>query len=399
MSAKSLVTLAQREAIKNISQIDNLGYAPYSLVRPILFKVSRAEQLLRIEENSPHLAEDTSEVWKYMIKRDFARASEKKGYVPKNPLSWGKVYLKYQRERDEENAAAEALLRNEMNALRQERASKETRVLRPGEVPYEFRKATAVGAFGRFGGGGPVGAPRAQSNLTWGGGARTKNVMKKVKREVAELSRRNTISGQLAARRGQIIQAPKTMLNDRRIAGNPDLPADKSVVAPRPPGSILAKGRSEMESRLLRAKQQQAAAEKGRSGSGSGISSRPSKPAPPPKRPQVELADDDLEMDDDALFGITESAKKPAASASSRKAAEPPARAGGLSPGYLDDESYEGDEDLFGEKAESAISRKPAGRAPPPQPSRVAAGSPPAASRKRPGGGDIFMRSAKKQAR
>ncbi|KAL8288950.1 hypothetical protein RB597_000843 [Gaeumannomyces tritici] len=391
MPAKSLVALAQREAIKNIGQIDNLGYAPYSLVRPILLKVPRAEQLLRIEENSPHLTEDTAEVWKYMIKRDFARASEKKGYVPKNPLSWGKVYIKYQREREEENAAAEALLRNEMNALRQERASKETRVLRPGEVPYEFRKATAVGAFTRFGGA-PSGAPRSQSNLTWGGGARTKNVMKKVKREVAELSRRNVISGQLAARRGQISQAPKTMLNDHRISKNPDLPADKSIVAPRPPGSILAKGRTDMESRLLRAKQQAA-----RSGSGAGASdpsssSRLSKP-PPPKRPQVELADDDLEIDDDALFGITEPAAKPSKSASapSRKP-QPPAR-GGLSPGFLDDESYENDEDLFGEKAESALSKRPASRAPPP---RVAAGSPPTASRKRPSGGDIFMRSAKK---
>ncbi|KAL8376527.1 hypothetical protein RB595_007565 [Gaeumannomyces hyphopodioides] len=394
MPAKSLVALAQREAIKNIGHIDNLGYAPYSLVRPILFKVPRAEQLLRIEENSPHLAEDTAEVWKYMIKRDFSRASEKKGYVPKNPLSWGKVYLKYQRERDEENAAAEALLRNEMNALRQERASKETRVLRPGEVPYEFRKATAVGAFGRFGAAGPA---RTQSNLTWGGGARTKNVMKKVKREVAELNRRNVISGQLAARRGQISQAPKTMLNDQRISRNPDLPADKSVIAPRPPGSILAKGRSDMESRLLRAKQQ--AADKGRSGGSgarTGDSSRPSKP-PPPKRPQVELADDDLEMDDDALFGITEpAAAKPSKAASvPSKKPQPPVRRG-ISPGFLDDESYEDDEDLFGEKAESAVSKRPASRAPPP---RAAAGSPPAASRKRPGGGDIFMRSGKKQAR
>lgn len=57
--------------------INDVGDAPYNLIRPILRKV-QAEQLLQIERNSPHIEQKSQEVWEYFIRRDFQEKGFKK---------------------------------------------------------------------------------------------------------------------------------------------------------------------------------------------------------------------------------------------------------------------------------------------------------------------------------
>ncbi|TLD25604.1 hypothetical protein PspLS_05506 [Pyricularia sp. CBS 133598] len=314
MAPKSLVELAVKAAVRNISLITSVGYAPYELVRPILLKVESAEQLLQIEENCPHIAEESAELWKRLIHKDFARDSEKKRYVPKNPLSWGKVYLKYRRERDEAVAAAEARLNEQFDKLKQERQKNEAQLVKPSQIPFNLRRTTTIGGNSRFG---PPGVPRASSNLSWGGGTRT-NVneagghMRKVKRQAAEAAKRRAISGQVGALRGQVMRAPKALLDAKRIAQNPGTKAhdparEESVLPPS--------RRGDMEARLLKLKQ----------------SSKDRGPA-------VEVSDDELEASD-------EESSRPS---KYRRVAEAPEK---LTASFLDDDDEDGEGgDLFGDE-------------------------------------------------
>lgn len=254
MAPKSLVELAVKAAVRNISLITSVGYAPYELVRPILLKIENAEQLLQIEENCAHIAEESAELWKRLIAKDFARESEKKRYVPKNPLSWGKVYLKYRREHDEAVAAAEARLNEQFDKLKQERQKNEAQLVKPSQIPFNLRRTTTIGGSSRFG---PPGAGRAAANLSWGGGTRTNTNeagghMKKVKRQAAEAAKRRAISGQVVAARGQVMRAPKALLDAKRIALNPGAKARQTTAEE----SVLPPSRrGDMEARLLKIKQ------------------------------------------------------------------------------------------------------------------------------------------------
>ncbi|KAI5286176.1 hypothetical protein KEM54_006992 [Ascosphaera aggregata] len=80
MPAPSLLKLATAVCARNVKKIDDVGDAPYFLVRPILMRVENPEHLHQIELKSPHLVEDTSELWLEFIKRDIPRSFQS-GYV------------------------------------------------------------------------------------------------------------------------------------------------------------------------------------------------------------------------------------------------------------------------------------------------------------------------------
>ena len=73
--------------------IEDVGEAPYHVVRPVLLKVGNAKQLRLIEEKSPQICGADEEVWRSLIKRDVPReVQEQHNIEPKNPDNWWKVY-------------------------------------------------------------------------------------------------------------------------------------------------------------------------------------------------------------------------------------------------------------------------------------------------------------------
>ncbi|KAG6837269.1 hypothetical protein H0H93_012274 [Arthromyces matolae] len=73
----TLVQLCQRVCVSNLDSISGLGEGlRYELVHPILERCN-AQQLLRLEENSPHLENDTNDIWKELCYSAYPLAVER----------------------------------------------------------------------------------------------------------------------------------------------------------------------------------------------------------------------------------------------------------------------------------------------------------------------------------
>jgi elongin-A len=203
--------------------IHDLGDLPIHLAKPILRRIDRPDQLHEIELNSLQYAEDTPELWQRLIARDFPQW-EKKNYVPKNPLSWWRVYARYKRENDEELAAAQDKLKSAFSALKAHKDSRTTVSIATKDLPRLPKDGRPVGV-----GRGPGrGLP---DHLTWGGGSRTKltdgqSFLKKARREARELVMRRQLStptGKLRVPDGQIKKAPQAMVHQYKVQKQQEL--------------------------------------------------------------------------------------------------------------------------------------------------------------------------------
>jgi len=223
MAPASLVDICIRKCIKHAAMIHDLGDLPSHLAKPILRKIDRADQLHEIELNSPQFAEQTPELWKRLIARDFPQW-EKKNYIPKNPHSWWRVYARYKKENDEELAAAQDKLKNAFSALKAHKDSRTTESIATRDLPRLPKDGRPVGGTRGPGRGLP-------DHLTWGGGSRTKltdgqSFLKKARREALELARRRqlaTPTGKLKVPEGQIKKAPEAMVQHYRLQKQQEL--------------------------------------------------------------------------------------------------------------------------------------------------------------------------------
>ncbi|KZT09724.1 uncharacterized protein LAESUDRAFT_646941 [Laetiporus sulphureus 93-53] len=90
----SLVQHCQRVAATYVDSICSFdGSIRYGLIKPILESCS-PETLLRLEDESPHLREDTEEIWKQLCHRSYPVAAEQYQSDPsEEPQSWRHVYF------------------------------------------------------------------------------------------------------------------------------------------------------------------------------------------------------------------------------------------------------------------------------------------------------------------
>ncbi|KAG8164961.1 hypothetical protein KVR01_005236 [Diaporthe batatas] len=251
MPVKSLVQLCQATVRKHIDQVDYVSTLPYWRVKdPILKHIKNASQLAVIEENSPQIVGEDSELWEAMCKRDFMVPMKRDPREPEDPRAWRQVYEYYAEEERKKEAVALEQLGASFAGLNKMKMANKTAIGDPRKLP----KAPTGGlAFGRSRGKGA--GPGA--TLTFGGGGRTSNAVKKAKREALEVAARKRLSVPKNVRQtgnlAKVTQAPESMRAEARIRAQP-----KFV----PPGSSNATkrqreeddDRSEMESRLLAAK-------------------------------------------------------------------------------------------------------------------------------------------------
>jgi elongin-A len=236
-----------------------VGSAPYKIIKPILAKVDNAYQLRRIEMNSPHLEEDTIELWKKLIARDFPVHSERLKFEPSNPRSWHKIYNKYRHIDAEEKRLAEERLSNAFKSIKQEKVDNSSQV-----VNYDSRKLPRLPRDVKPQAGirprGPRNGPDL-SELRFSGGSRTKtntpkSLLTRAKREAREISaklRLNTISTAGQVRQGRVLQAPQGMVQEK-------VNESRSSVAIRAPTSRPRMGAhsndvADREARLRKAKE------------------------------------------------------------------------------------------------------------------------------------------------
>ncbi|KAL7628759.1 hypothetical protein AAE478_000274 [Parahypoxylon ruwenzoriense] len=232
--------------------IEDVGGAPYSVLRPILLKIDSAAQLRELEEKSAHLREDDEECWQRLIKRDFRIESEKHQLQPQDSKSWCELYYKYDKLVTDMKREAEAKLHNSFNNIEKAKAKNVAQIVNFN--PKELRAPKDGKGFG-FGRGGK--RDENTGGLRFTGGSRTKtnnaqNIIKKARREAMEIGRRNklaTPTGALPVRPGQITRAPMGMVEEYRIKA---LPAVKKIHAPQPRREDqYAREQKEREEKLL----------------------------------------------------------------------------------------------------------------------------------------------------
>jgi elongin-A len=234
MSLKSLKELALMACVKNIRDIDNIGFLSYEVARELLIKIDNPAQLRQIELNSPHIEGQTAEIWLKFIERDFPLESKAKAYQPRDPKKWYKIWEKYKIEHDRALQESEDKLKFALAGLRQDKEKNTSKIVSNKALPRSAKMAIR-----RY-----TGPREGSSNaLTFGGGSRTKtvngaSVMRKVRREVKEIA---NIHGSLSrsirapyAGHG-VTRAPEAMINDRKRAAQPAFrPTPKEPVKASP---------------------------------------------------------------------------------------------------------------------------------------------------------------------
>lgn len=220
-----------------LPDITDFGELSYATIRDILMRIDSASQLRAIEEASPHLELDDGECWIRLINRHFPVLHTQHQFEPRNPASWHRVYAKYAKLNAEQKALAAEKLKNAFAGIRAKKDAN-TRGIQSfaqSNLPRPPRDTKPMVGVKRR----PVSHDSGELRFT--GGSRTKtntgkSVMRKVKREVAEIKARNklvTPGGKLVARQGQIKQAPQGMLHEQQVKNLPAFKIRPPVVKSR----------------------------------------------------------------------------------------------------------------------------------------------------------------------
>ncbi|WFD41564.1 hypothetical protein MPSI1_000195 [Malassezia psittaci] len=143
-----LTTLCRRVILRNLSAVHDLGDMPYRLARPLL-QQCRPDQLRQLESASPHLAEDTQELWRHACIRDFIELRKQyEGASHVEPQDWREVYNTKQQKVEEAKAAAKAKIKGRYAEHSAQKDAKKTIVsdvdLRRGSVRPKVAKTPAT---------------------------------------------------------------------------------------------------------------------------------------------------------------------------------------------------------------------------------------------------------------
>ncbi|PQE15517.1 hypothetical protein CJF32_00006910 [Rutstroemia sp. NJR-2017a WRK4] len=244
--APSLLSTATKACIRNVNKLEDIGDLEYWKIRHILKQIKSPEQLHTLEVNCPHIAGEDAELWQAFIARDFP-SSKTKNYVPKNPVKWYQVYMKYKKEHKIEIERDREILRNTMAGLKKHKESHLSKVVDIGalpKIPRDPRMRANDGGVPLKGKGFAKAAP---SSLMWGSGSRTKmtdgaSVLTKARREAKEITQRTKLSvptNMLSGRLGQVKKAPEGMRNAYRTAAQPAL---KILAKHRTTGGAISGG-------------------------------------------------------------------------------------------------------------------------------------------------------------
>jgi elongin-A len=205
--ADSLLAMSRRCATRNIETLYDVGPThPYSFWRPILLKIENPDQLKELETTCPQLHGETGEIWQRFIKRDIL-GWETKRREPADPKNWWKLYRKLKADAEREKQAQEDELRERMRKLNEDKQAN-TSIIVEARTGYTPRPQRRFGV--------PTGPrpPPAAKN------ART--ALDKLKRSMYDQNQARPKAAMmpnrlLEERRGRVVQAPKSMVEDNKV--------------------------------------------------------------------------------------------------------------------------------------------------------------------------------------
>ena len=134
MPASALFSLAQRACIRNVTSIHSIGDMPLPLADPILREIQQPKQLRKLEENSPQLVGETSELWLKFIKRDIPSQHNFDG-EPEDPDEWHRLYEGLLAEHLEQEEIAEQWLRQQMSGIAAKRENNVATEMSTADMP------------------------------------------------------------------------------------------------------------------------------------------------------------------------------------------------------------------------------------------------------------------------
>lgn len=161
----SLYSMCLRVIMSNISSVQDLGDMPYRNAAPIL-EECRIDQLILLEEASPHLLGHTDEIWKRNCLRDFFELRKKYSEpiagaaAPREPKSWRKLYFRTKGEIEQAKVEAAQRIKDK---YAQHRAEKDAKKLVVSDRPLMAKTARSIRRFGT--GPGAGGVTKGQSLL------------------------------------------------------------------------------------------------------------------------------------------------------------------------------------------------------------------------------------------
>ncbi|WFD35108.1 hypothetical protein MCUN1_001957 [Malassezia cuniculi] len=110
---------------RHLSALHDVGEMPFRLVRPFL-EQARVEQLLEIEESSPHLLADTQAIWRRNCLRDFSDLRKLDQEHPLECDDWRAQYLEKKQQANEARTQAMERIRGRYAEHRAEKDAKKT---------------------------------------------------------------------------------------------------------------------------------------------------------------------------------------------------------------------------------------------------------------------------------
>ncbi len=278
---RPLKRMALTVAIRNVAAVTSLGTMPFADAKPILLHVDSPHQLHLLEANCPQLADEPDEmaaVWSRLLSKKMP-GWETKGYLSPDDLAtmaWIDIYTAVKEAADRDTAAATDRLQQALGGFTKAKEANAAQLINGRALLHKLPGASKH----RRGPGGGIGG---SSVLSFGAGSRTKmtsgqSVLRRARREAREISAKvshlsqptaaaSAAAGQASAARArsQIRRPPAAMMNDHRVAHNPEI----RVVAIRPPkarsfsgaalpasastapGTGLGSGNTAYEARLL----------------------------------------------------------------------------------------------------------------------------------------------------
>ncbi|GAC99885.1 pof4 protein [Pseudozyma hubeiensis SY62] len=168
----SLYSMCLRVILRNISSVQDLGVLPYHHAKPIL-EECRIDQLILLEENSPHLLKHSEEIWKRNCLRDFIDLRKKYASFSldnvKEPKSWRRLYFRTKGEIEQAKTDAAKRIKDKYE---QHRAEKEAKKLVVRDRPMMAKTARSGGRkFGMTVAGGGVSKGQSLLNKARSGSA------------------------------------------------------------------------------------------------------------------------------------------------------------------------------------------------------------------------------------
>ncbi|KAK8183174.1 RNA polymerase II transcription factor SIII subunit A-domain-containing protein [Phyllosticta capitalensis] len=237
MPAPSLFDIVKRRLQRSVQLIVDVGDMPFHVVEPVLKKIENPSQLKEIEENSPHIAEDTAPMWEIFIRRDIQGWQEKVNAVGRHKIS-AKLYFKLEEAQTRQIEKEKAELRAKLAQGEKERQKNTSTLINRAFDPARNRRTQTFSH--------SYAVTRDPRNYTFAPGETKKRltgrgiIAKAQQKTQNMISARRTVANHFVSRRNSQLTAPKSMLGGSRAPQ----PIDRGTQAPAKAPATTGKGRA-----------------------------------------------------------------------------------------------------------------------------------------------------------